>query len=388
MKKILLTSAAFLALTSPAAAEDVEFKISGFLKWFATYANQNDNVYDATTGTPNAFNPPAARLVGYDKTSLQTNGEIDFSGTYHINENTTLSFVMQLDMYRDKVDVDLSYLKLDCIAGRFIVGNSKNVSAMMGVHVPDVSTFALEDTDFVKMVRVPFGFAMNHAAYDILDDDTAKASYISPEIGDFSFGVSVMPSGSGMTPRNAYYSETTRFERGANAAVLYNHDFGKVELSVSADYAYTKPTFKGTPYAAIPVKEKDVHQYGGGIKARFGGFEIGVAAHAVNTSDEVGRHFRLTGVYATKGVTWALGASYKIGPFKTSASVLQSRADSLTTAGKKDVYTLSVASVVYTVMKGVDVFADAGYIDFKAAAADRDLSNSSPVFLTGAAVRF
>lgn len=392
MKKILTAVATVAALSANTAVaeESFELQTQGFLTWYAGFAKQNNTVYvEGGTNSPTALTAGSGRLSGYDKASLITDGEIDFVGTYKFNKDNKLSFFMSLDVIRDNVNVDLSYFMWDNKAGRFIAGNSKNVSNMMAVTAPDAGTLGIQDTYATNLIALPYGFAVNPATYSIVDNDTAKVSYISPEMGGLQLGATVMPSDAGLSASDAFYvSEETRLKFGANVAALYTKDFGKTVLSVSANYAYAKPTFKGMSYSGTDVEEKNVHQYGGGISIQRGNLTVGGSVNVVNTSDEIGRHFYIGGRNLAKGVSWDFGVGYNFGPLETSMSMIQSRANSFFEKGKKDVYTLGLLAVRYHITKGLSVYGEGGYINFNSARQDDDYSNDSPLFTMGVTVRF
>ena len=393
MKKILTAVATVAALSANTAVaeESFELQTQGFLTWYAGFAKQNNTVYvEGIANSPTALSTTPGRLSGYDKASLITDGEIDFVGTYKFNKDNKLSFFMSLDVIRDNVNVDLSYFMWDNKAGRFIVGNSKNVSNMMAVTAPDAGTLGIQDTYATNLIALPYGFAVNPATYSIVDNDTAKVSYISPEMGGLQLGATVMPSDAGLSASDAFYvSEETRLKFGANVAALYTKDFGKTVLSVSANYAYAKPTFKGMSYnSGTDVEEKNVHQYGGGISIQRGNLTVGGSVNVVNTSDEIGRHFYIGGRNLAKGVSWDFGVGYNFGPLETSMSMIQSRANSFFEKGKKDVYTLGLLAVRYHITKGLSVYGEGGYINFNSARQDDDYSNDSPLFTMGVTVRF
>lgn len=393
MKKILTAVATVAALSANTAVaeESFELQTQGFLTWYAGFAKQNNTVYvEGVANSPTALSTSPGRLSGYDKASLITDGEIDFVGTYKFNKDNKLSFFMSLDVIRDNVNVDLSYFMWDNKAGRFIVGNSKNVSNMMAVTAPDAGTLGIQDTYATNLIALPYGFAVNPATYSIVDNDTAKVSYISPEMGGLQLGATVMPSDAGLSASDAFYvSEETRLKFGANVAALYTKDFGKTVLSVSANYAYAKPTFKGMSYnSSTDVEEKNVHQYGGGISIQRGNLTVGGSVNVVNTSDEIGRHFYIGGRNLAKGVSWDFGVGYNFGPLETSMSMIQSRANSFFEKGKKDVYTLGLLAVRYHITKGLSVYGEGGYINFNSARQDDDYSNDSPLFTMGVTVRF
>lgn len=403
MKKIMtaaVATAAAFGATAAAASESFEFQTKGFLTWYAGYANQNGRVYEAGSKrddtAPNiTLKPSDGRLAGYDKASLVTDGEVDFVGSYKFDEDNKLSFFMSLDVIRGDVNVDLSYFKWDGKIGRFIVGNSKNVSNMMSVSAPDAGTLGIQDTYATNLIALPYGFAWNPATYSVIDNDTAKVSYMTPEMdygaaGTLQLGATVMPSDAGLSSGDAFYvSEKTRLKYGANVAALYTKDFGRYVLTVGATYAYAKPTFDGMSYKdQIDVEEKNVHQYGGGVNVQRGNLTVGGSVNFVNASGDVGRHFNIGGRNLAKGVTWDFGVGYNFGPVETSASVIQSRANSFFEDGKKDVFTLGLVAVRYHVAKGLSVYAEGGYINFDSARRDKDYSNDSPIVTIGATVRF
>lgn len=394
MKKILtaVATAAALSANTAAAEESFELQTKGFLTWYAGFAKQNDNVYKtgASNNTPTALSDGANRLSGYDKASLVTDGEVDFVGTYKFDEDNKLTFFMSLDIIRDKVNVDLSYFRWDSKAGRVIIGNSKNVSNMMSVTAPDAGTLGIQDTYATNLIALPYGFAVNPATYSIIDNDTAKVSYISPETGGLQLGATVMPSDAGLSAGDAFYvSQKTRLKYGANVAALYTKEINSATvLSVSANYAYAKPTFDGMSYHNSGVEEKNVHQYGGGISVQSGNTTVGGSINIVNTSDEIGRHFDIGGRNLAKGVSWDFGVGYNFGPLETSASVIQSRANSFFEKGKKDVFTLGLIAVRYHIAKGLSVYGEGGYINFNSARKDGGYSNDSPLFTMGVTVRF
>lgn len=402
MKTILTAVAAVAAISGATAAkaeETFEFQTKGFLTWYAGYADQNGSVYDAagaeTPLLPENLAAPTGRLSGYDKASLITDGEVDFVGSYKFNDDNKLSFFMSLDIIRGSVDVDMSYFEWDGKIGRFIVGNSKNVSNMLAVTAPDAGTLGIQDTVATDLVALPYGFAVNPATYSIADNDTAKVSYMTPEMdygsfGTLQLGATIMPSDAALSPGNAYFvAEKTRLKYGANVAALYTKDFGKYNVSVSANYAFTKPTFDGMSYKdSTTAKEKNVHQYGGGVSVQRGNLTVGGSVNVVNTSDDIGRHFAIGGRSLAKGISWDFGVGYNFGPVETSASVIQSRAHSFFEDGKKDVYTLGLLAVRYHIAKGLSVYAEGGYIDFNSASKDKDCSNDSPLVTMGVTVRF
>ena len=383
---ILFSAASLLSFPASATTETfdlpIELQLGGFMTWYGTYGNQRKMT---TTNT--------GRIVGeYNNFDLMGDAEIYFSGKTKLQNGVKIGALIQLKAGTDSDTnnhvIDETYMTVDSKIGRIIIGNTKNVSKKMSIIAPSVSSLGVQETDFRRILIVPAGFAYNKATYPLLDNISTKISYITPTFSDLTFGVSLMPGNKnkGKDSNNLLIPDDgiKLFKYGVDAAALYEHDFDGYSLSASATYTVYKPNLQAN---AIPGKEKDIKEYGGGLNIGIGNWTIGGSYHYTNMSQETAA-FLIPRANVAKGAAWDAGVKFTAGPVETSANVLQSRADSLLVNGKKDIYTQYQLSGKYNIIKGVSAFADLGYMYFRSASNNRALSNKGPVAAVGMNLNF
>ncbi len=383
---VLFSAASLLSFPASATTETfdlpIELQLGGFMTWYGTYGNQRKMT---TTNT--------GRIVGeYNNFDLMGDAEIYFSGKTKLQNGVKIGALIQLKAGTDSDTnnhvIDETYMTVDSKIGRIIIGNTKNVSKKMSIIAPSVSSLGVQETDFRRILIVPAGFAYNKATYPLLDNISTKISYITPTFSDLTFGVSLMPGNKnkGKDSNNLLIPDDgiKLFKYGVDAAALYEHDFDGYSLSASATYTVYKPNLQAN---AIPGKEKDIKEYGGGLNIGIGNWTIGGSYHYTNMSQETAA-FLIPRANVAKGAAWDAGVKFTAGPVETSANVLQSRADSLLVNGKKDIYTQYQLSGKYNIIKGVSAFADLGYMYFRSASNNRALSNKGPVAAVGMNLNF
>ena len=357
--------------------QPIELQLGGYMSWYGTYGNQRKTT---TTNT--------GRTIGeYNNFDLMGDGELYFSGKTTLKNDVKIGAMIQLKVGTDSDTnnhvIDETYMTVDSKIGRFIAGNVKNVSKQMSITAPSVSSLGVQETDFRRILIVPAGFAYNKATYALLDNISTKMSYITPTFSDLTLGVSIMPGNKakGKDSNNLLIPDDgiKLFKFGVDAAALYKHDFDSFNLSASATYTIYRPNLHAN---ANPAKEKDIKEYGGGLNIGIGNWTIGGSYHYTNMSKETAA-FLNPRANVAKGAAWDAGVKFTAGPVETSANVFQSRAESLTVNGKKDIYTQYQLSGEYNIIKGVSAFADLGYMYFRSASNNRALSNKGPVAAIG-----
>ena len=401
MKKSIFSAALFSATTAlsfPAAAQTsatveafdqpIELQVGGYMTWYGTYANQRRDTV-TVTGT---------RIGNYNNFDLMGNAEIYFSGKTTLQNGVEIGAMVQLKAGTDSSTsnhvIDETYLTVDFTVGRFIVGNVKNVSNQMSVTAPSVSTVGEQETDFTRVMTVPDEFAFNKATYALLDDISTKVAYVTPTYEDLTFGISLMPGNKtkGKDSDNLLIPDDgiKLFRYGIDAAALYEHDFDGFNLSASATYTIYKPNLHANA-TLVPspaaMKEKEIREFGGGLNIGIGNWTIGGSYHYTNMSMDTAV-FMNPYANVAKGATWDAGIKYMAGPFETSATVLQSRANSITVNGKKDIYTQYQLSGKYNIIKGISAFMDLAYLNFKSASDLRELNNKGPAVAVGMNLNF
>lgn len=391
LSAVFLTAAFPFAATAQTATvkafdQPVELQLGGYMTWYGTYTNQKRTTLKQLSAT-------SAMPIGeYNNFDVMGNAEIYFSGSTTLQNGVKIGAMIQLEAGTDSDTsdhtIDETYMTVDSKIGRLIVGNVKNVSNQMSVTSPNVSTLGVQETDFRRVVTVPAYFSYNKATYALLDDISTKISYITPTVSGFTAGISLMPGNKkkGKDDDNLLIPSggIKLFKYGADATALFQHDFGSFDLETSASYTVYKPNLRANDEWA---KEKNINEYGAGLNISFGNWSVGGSYHYTNMSRDTAKFLNLYANVA-KGTSWDAGVKFSAGPFAASADVFQSRADSLTVEGKKDVFSMYQLSAQYKILAGIDVFADLAYLDFKSASDIRSLSNKGPAVAIGMNLNF
>ncbi len=371
--------------TVEAFDQPIELQLGGYMTWYGTYSNQRRTTNVGTISAP-------LEIGEYNNVDLLGDAEIYFSGSTTLQNGVKIGAMVQLEAGTDSdtsdQTIDETYMTVDSTIGRIILGNVKNVSNQMAVTSPTVSTLGLQETDFRRIIVPPTGFSYNKATYALLDNISTKLSYITPTYSGFTFGVSLIPGNKtkGKDSDNMLNSKGGRklFKYGADTIALYQGDFGKFNVEASAAYTVYKPNLRAN---GIPDQEKNINEYGAGLNIGIGNWTVGGSYHYTNMSRE-------TAVFLNdfenmaKGESWDFGVKFSAGPYAVSANVLQSRANSLTVADKKDVYSIYQLSGQYKILAGVNAFMDVAYVDFDSASDDRSLSNKGPAVAVGVNLTF
>ncbi len=391
LSAVFLTAAFPFAATAQTATveafdQPVELQLGGYMTWYGTYTNQKRTTLKQLTAT-------SAMPIGeYNNFDVMGNAEIYFSGSTTLQNGVKIGAMIQLEAGTDSDTsdhtIDETYMTVDSKIGRLIVGNVKNVSNQMSVTSPNVSTLGVQETDFRRVITVPAYFSYNKATYALLDDISTKISYITPTVSGFTAGISLMPGNKkkGKDDDNLLIPSggIKLFKYGADATALFQHDFGSFDLETSASYTVYKPNLRANDEWA---KEKNINEYGAGLNISFGNWSVGGSYHYTNMSRDTAE-FLNPYANVAKGTSWDAGVKFSAGPFAASADVFQSRADSLTVEGKKDVFSMYQLSAQYKILAGIDVFADLAYLDFKSASDIRGLSNKGPAVAIGMNLNF
>lgn len=405
-KELLLTTAFLCGLASPSfAAEaknktpapryiqstlnsDVEVSVSGYVIWAGISTHQKDNVF---ASHKNDVARTGIKLSGNnDDNAFYSDAYLNFMGKYAIDTETSLEVLTSLQTVRNNVEIDDAHIALDSKFGRFMVGNTQNVTKAFSVRAPSYSVIGFNDSDLLGYFAIPDGFSVSPANYSLLDGKTAKFIYYTPKVNGFQLALDLMPSDSGKNPSNGFYSgKTVRFDYASDVVLKYTGEFGKYDFTASADYSFARPNFKTTePEATQNLDEKHIHQYGAGIKIGSGNWEFGGTIHFINTSQSMNIVYKDLGSNVSKGMNWTVGYGYTFGPYKASMSVLQSRSQNMVRIHDRDVFTQYHFALVYEPIKGVQIFGETGYFRAKSALNEAGRSNESPFLVLGTIVSF
>lgn len=405
-KELLFTTALLCGLASPSFAteakkaepapryihqtldSDVEVTVSGYMIWAAVATHQKENVFvshqndNARTGV---------KLSGNDDNALYSDAYLDIMGRYKVNDDTTLEVFTSIQTVRNNINIDDSHIAADTRYGRFMIGNTANVTKAFSVRAPSYSVMGFNDSDLFGFVAIPNDFSVATASYSLLDGKTAKLTYYTPKINGFQLGLDIMPSDSGQKPNNGFYTDkTVRFDHAGDVVLKYTGEFGRYDFQASIDYSYARPNFRITEQDRINrFPEKKIHQYSAGAKIGSGNWEFGGTLHFINTTHNISTKYKDLGTNVSKGMNWTAGYGYKFGPYKASLSVLQSRSQNTVKLYARDIFTMYQFALVYAPYKGIEFFGETGFIRAKSARKmEAGRSNESPFLVLGTQVNF
>ena len=349
MKKVLLASAALLALSTVAqAAEPVKLSIGGYAQeWAGVASNQNGTVFSTSTGPAGTYgsggtvSTAADRRTGFD---VQDDVNINFVGSTKLDNGITVG--VEVDTFGSQRadtrantlgndNTKRSFVTLGSAFGTAIVGEREDALYIVHNSAPDVG-LGLQDGAWFQWVGNPgqhkLYTATNTSRYD---DRTNKISYVTPSWNGLAAAASYVPdisraSGGGTTsmPSSSDVATITALPLGSvntvnfgggdlyGAGLAFANTFGDVSIKADA----------GVGQANIA----NLRVFQGGTQVSYAGFTLGgsilnrhVANDAtlgdVNTNLPQGTNVNaFTKAAAFAGQSWDLGLAYATGPYSAS----------------------------------------------------------------------
>lgn len=349
MKKVLLASAALLALgTAAQAAEPVKLSLGGYMIENFGYAHN-------TT------------LPGKTSTDVQSDVNINFIGSTKLDNGLTIG--VEVDTFGSQRQ-DSRNVNADCgkaassnvlgtagtcngnsntkrsfatVSGGFgtaIVGEREDVAYIVHNSAPDVGATGLADGSWFQWVASPTQHRLyNGTSSSRYDGRAQKISYVTPAFYGLAAAVSYVPS---VSQGNAGHTTIQSSSDTANWAPLgmvngadfggdlyvggfaYSNSFGDVKISADA----------GAGQANIA----NLTVYQGGLKVSYAGFTLGGSIFNRHVEDDAHvvlgsvpsagplnglaagtvLNNSLTKTAAYAGQSWDAGLSYTTGPYAVS----------------------------------------------------------------------
>jgi hypothetical protein len=417
MKKVLLASAALLALSTVAqAAEPVKLSIGGYAtQWIGVASNQDSAVIANSTGPAGGYGSgvatgvnPASPTVssaadhrtGFD---VQDDVNINFVGSTKLDNGITIgvevdTFGSQRADTRTNVagntNTKRSFITIGSAFGTAIVGEREDALYIVHNSAPDVGV-GLQDGSWFQWVANPAHHklysATNTSRYD---DRTNKISYVTPSYYGFAAAASYVPDisrngGGGQTgiPSSSDTSSITSINYGHVSGT----DFGQGDL-YGAGVAYAGTIGDVSIKADAGFGQANIANlrvYQGGTQVSYAGFTLGgsilnrsvdnkasLAGYAGGTA---GSGTTTQGLQAQSaafaGQSWDLGLAYATGPYSVSLGYFHdtTKKDDASAgtgtavragyaADSTNVYLLSGK---YVMGPGVALLASAGRVEYK-----------------------
>jgi len=308
MRKLLLTSSALVAAASISSYALADVSVTGGFEWRYTSQSSSQAAEDGTEfGTDNTVTI---------KFTNKTDSGLSLLAVHDIDSDGTGD---------DGAGNDESYLQISGGFGTVRLGEKDSVNESFGIGEHD-----LIDED---LSQTPTGSSIITTAGESGSTDTNKLAYITPSMGGFQAGYSIMDSGTAVqsTDQTAMGVSYTMPIAGGSLAIKYN-----------------KASSDGTA-----TTETESSNYG--AKLTMGAASIIVA----NGQSTIGAGATQSDDRTANGVSvrYNLGGGMSVG-----ASTVTAEDDKDVSAGVNEKYTANLAEVSYTIAPGLS--AKVTYLDY------------------------
>ncbi len=307
MRKLLLNSSALVAAASISSYAVADVSVTGAFEW--------------------TYNSASSSIAASDGTSFGTDNEVTITFTNKTDTGLTLTGVYDFDAdgAGDFSGGDESHLTIGGGFGTVSLGLNDAVNDSFGIGEHDLIDEDLSSTPGSSSIVTTAGESGN--------TDANKLSYITPSMGGFQAGYSIMDSGTATqsTDQTAMGASYTMPITGGSLMLRYN-----------------KQTTDG-----VATGETESSNYG--AKLTMGAASI-IVAHGEST---IGTGASQTDDRSANGVSvrYDLGGGMSVG-----ASTVTAEDDKDVASGVNEKYTANIAEVVYTIAPGLS--AKVTYLDY------------------------
>jgi outer membrane protein OmpU len=303
-----------------AAADRIAIGVHGYHQQFLVGANQDYN-NDALTGAERSTN-----LV-----DEKHNSEICFVGQTTLDNGITFGVNVQLEGNTEGDQIDESYLfvRSDSL-GQLIMGDENNAGYLLHVTAPN-GGISLDSGDvtsdgfFVNPGQPWFNTAINTTNLRFQDNDSGKATYISPRFAGIQLGVSFIPQFEGGGDNNSSLKlnsgNSANINNGWAGGINYTEDFNGFGVQLSGGYLWGD---NGAD--SVTGNDDNLNAYNVGAQFSYAGFSFGGAY--VRGDGGLGTISRAN----SRG--WTVGAAYEVGPYTVGITYQKGEANPTGNSGK------------------------------------------------------
>lgn len=381
MKKLLVTTSALVAATAFAgvaqAADPIKLSLSGFGNVQVGYASNDDSYMDTVLGTGGAV---ANETTAVD---VKGNNEVNFKGSTTLDNGLTISFKSELEAGgRSMSDpIDEYNIAVSGGFGTIVAGaddNALEVIAMLAPHKGGrLFDAGLSEGELISgtWVQQPAGISAPNASF-VNTNDSESISFISQDIGGFTFGASYIPDATQGDDAPAQpLAVNTQDTYGAGA--MWNGEFSGASVGVNAGYAWADASNESaascsatvgavtgaavtttcTPGAISTLDSTNMWQAG----AKFGmaGFTVSGNYFSQNMDMTV-----VSGMQDTTNTAWEAGVGYDMGPYGVALSYFNSKAENQAGTSDDSIEAWQLTSQ-YAMGPGVLFGLGLGLVDFE-----------------------
>ena len=393
MKKLLLATAAVMALSASAAQAEVKLDLGGYFKGYAGWADQDD-VNGAAAGDVQSFDFKRKSAVTFNgETTLDNGLTVGYFGEL-LQEPTgdevagmgvatgTSSPGVAAGAASDiNSQLQESYLYMSGNWGRVNMGRTNGAAYLLQVSAPsaDSNIDGLDNVvSFYNMVANTAQQSYKHAGPEVdgfaglaPQQYSDKVTYLTPKFNGFQAGVSYSAQYDSKIFANnvsGMQLDNNGFEDLMEIAARWDGEFSNVGVHLGAGYS--------TADTEAAVFTDDYKEWNAGAKLTWDAFGLGVAYNEDN------------GVSAAPGDNeiWVVGADYTWGAYKFGASWMDSSTEMGVGAGEDELDRLTLGAT-YTFGPGMDFRGAVAFYDGDDATVGA-VDNDATVITLGTDVQF
>ncbi|MCK4945598.1 MAG: porin [Alphaproteobacteria bacterium] len=349
MKKLLLVTTALVGVTmmsAPAVAANINLDLSGYLKFYGVYADNDEAAADSR----------------YDA-EFRRNSELHFMGETTLDNGLTVGAVTELRIADgdNSVVTDEVYGYFSGQWGRVNLGVEDGAAYLLQVAAPSadsnidgisVSIQALDPlTNQGTLAQNDGGFADDVTTWDYQHADfeaTDRLTYLTPKFNGFQAGVSYAPKNGGTSSNAAMAGDDSSalLNESENLWEVSARWDGTVQgLGIGVGAGYSTASQELAPVTGTDGVGAALATVAGeywfndapstwnvGASVAYNGFSLGASYLATDTS-RAGQTIVATDLavnVATGDVdrdTWVVGGAYDNGPYHVGASYLNQQTD-------------------------------------------------------------
>ena len=384
MKTLLIGTTALFAAGSLAsaaqAADKIKMHAGGYLVGYLVAGSQDDGA-----GEPGA---------GRRSYKVAREGEIIFDGSTRLDNGVTFGVQVQLEAETCADQIDETYMYFQGNFGRVILGSENSAAYLMHYASPEVSPGnGLNSPTFRYVSPGTNTTWASQASYAQLTSDSEKATYFTPRIAGFQFGISFTPDNTengnsagtsgcpaGVISCGSYggfggKSDQPGVQSNAiEIGTTYAGRFSDVTVGISGSYGH------GYREGGTPAGTADANEYTFGFNVGFSGLIIGAGYRLTNnglSGNNVDSHHFNAGVRYNHEA-WSFGVQY---------AYIQDESG-IGTGGTKDEYHAVEIASSYKLGPGVLAAAGVQFHDLNDHAPGKSGDNRAVIFYLGTALSF
>lgn len=411
MKKVLLASAALLALgTAAQAAEPVKLSIGGYAVQYVGYAQNSKDALFSSAANQTA-NSATDHKVSFD---TQDDVNINFVGSTKLDNGITVG--VEVDTFGSQrldsrtnnsgnANTKRSFVTVGSAYGTAIIGEREDALYIVHNSAPDVGATGLQDGSWFQWVADPtYHKTFNATTTSRYDDRGNKISYVTPSFYGLAAAASYAPD-IGRTTAGGHTTVQSSYEYNGQTAttahgLVNGTDFGSGDV-YGAGVAFAN-TFGGVSIKAdagmAQANIANLQLFQGGLQVGYAGFTLGGSILNRHVADDStlqpasgSNAFAKSAAYA--GQSWDAGLAYTTGPYSVSVGYFHDSTKKYETDSNHKSFGADSTGVwslggKYVMGPGVSLLASLAYVGYNSTSTNKGDANHGVLGVTAVRVDF